>query len=238
MKRMLKALALTLVLVLVLSTAATAAGPPTIVINGKTMKTSDPTVIENGRTMVPLRAIFSELGQPVNWNPADRSITSGNIWLQVNNQTAYVGDTEITLDVPAKIINGRTYVPLRFIADSLGKNVKWVPESNRVEITEKAVKLPLSIALETPLEGSFEGNTLVVKFGLKNIGRGYISKVKSVKLEVDRENGIEVATKTFYDIPLNIAPGEKKVVTVRFENVTPFNVNIIGIHDYNSFVLE
>jgi len=118
---------------------AFAEAPPSIFINGTQLVTENPPVIENDRTLVPLRACFEALNQQVNWNGSDRSITSGNIWLQIDNNIAKVGETTVTLDVPAKLINDRTYVPLRFIAESLGKDVKWNGAENRVDISDKPV---------------------------------------------------------------------------------------------------
>ena len=42
---------------------------------------------------------------------------------------------ERILDVPAKLINGRTMVPVRFIAETLGCIVKWDPDNKIVSIT-------------------------------------------------------------------------------------------------------
>ncbi|OPY57969.1 MAG: hypothetical protein A4E55_01274 [Pelotomaculum sp. PtaU1.Bin035] len=110
---------------------------PSIFINGTQLITENPPVIENDRTLVPLRACFEALNQEVIWNDSDQSIISGNIWLQINNPLAKAGEKNVTLDVPAKLINDRTYVPLRFIAESLGKDVNWNGEEYRVDILDK-----------------------------------------------------------------------------------------------------
>ncbi|RYD02148.1 hypothetical protein N752_27235 [Desulforamulus aquiferis] len=114
-----------------------AAAPPAIYINESSLVTENRVVIEEGRTLLPLRAIFEAMGQEVVWNADDRSITSGGIWLQIDNPTATVDGTEVTLDVSAKIIDNSTYVPLRFVAESLGKDVNWNGEQNRVDIMDK-----------------------------------------------------------------------------------------------------
>lgn len=129
--------ALTLCLLLLSTSLAMAATPPTIYINQNSLVTENPAVIEEGRTLLPLRAIFEAVGQEVVWNADDQSITSGGIWLQIDNPTATVDGEEVTLDVPAKIIDNSTYVPLRFIAESLGKDVNWDGDQNRVDIVDK-----------------------------------------------------------------------------------------------------
>ncbi|WP_192902987.1 copper amine oxidase N-terminal domain-containing protein, partial [Pelotomaculum propionicicum] len=58
----------------------------------------------------------------------------GNINLQIDNTKAKVGVQQVTLDVSPKIIDDRTYIPLRFIAESIGAKVNWNGEKHSVEI--------------------------------------------------------------------------------------------------------
>lgn len=113
---------------------AYASNSPTIYLNGIQLETSVPTVIENDRTLIPMRDLFESLNRSVYWNPNEYSITSGDIWLQINNPIAYVGGKQITLDVSAKLINDRTYVPIRFITESLGSTVNYNAQNDRIDI--------------------------------------------------------------------------------------------------------
>lgn len=86
-------------------------------------------LIEDGRTLVPIRAIFEVLNCNVNWD-SDSScaiVESGTtkIVIPANSNTAFINGTESTLDVPAKIVNDRIMVPLRFISESIDKTVIW-----------------------------------------------------------------------------------------------------------------
>lgn len=89
--------------------------------------------IINSRTMVPLRKIFEVLGCEIDWNDETRTViaTKANreITLQINNNKAIKQENgskqEITLDVAPVIVNNRTLVPLRFIAEALDKQVGW-----------------------------------------------------------------------------------------------------------------
>ena len=56
------------------------------------------------------------------------------IELPINSKTATFNGEEIELDVPAKIENGRTLVPLRFIAEILGCEVEYIAEEDKVVI--------------------------------------------------------------------------------------------------------
>ena len=97
-------------------------------------------VIENGRTLVPLRAIFEKIGATVEWDGNTQTVkaTKGDISisLTINNTTAYKNGQAITLDVPAKILNGRTLVPVRFIADCFGVNVEWIQDTKTVYLSQ------------------------------------------------------------------------------------------------------
>jgi hypothetical protein len=59
-------------------------------------------MIINGRTLVPLAAIFNALQRSVNWDSVNRVITSGPIWLQIDNTIAEVSGQAVQLDVPPK----------------------------------------------------------------------------------------------------------------------------------------
>jgi hypothetical protein len=102
--------------------------------------------IVNGRTMVPLREIFEALGFTVNWQPDTQQITGikGNltIVLTVGSNTALVGQNQISLDVPPQVIQGRTMVPLRFIAESANTYVSWDGDNQIVRISTNSQRPP------------------------------------------------------------------------------------------------
>jgi len=87
-----------------------------------------PTMV-NGRVLVPIRAISEALGADVKWDSAAKTviITQGAkvIKLTVNSNYAYIDGAKTTLDVSAKIINGRTLVPIRFVGTAFGEQVGW-----------------------------------------------------------------------------------------------------------------
>lgn len=98
-------------------------------LDGQPLATSTAPVQMNGRTLVPLRDIFEALGATVNWNAAAQTIlaTRGTtqIGLAINNRTASVNGAPVTLDQAATLVNGRTFVPLRFVAEATGAKVDW-----------------------------------------------------------------------------------------------------------------
>ncbi len=100
----------------------------------------------NDRTMVPMRKIFETLGANVEWDGALQKVTATTeekkISLQIENESATVEDLKtnevknIKLDSVPVILNERTMVPVRFIAESLDKQVGWDGENQVVVIID------------------------------------------------------------------------------------------------------
>jgi hypothetical protein len=109
---------------------------------------NDVTIIANGRTMLPLREVLTNLGvqnddQHIIWDAAKRSVTVKKddkvIYLEVGKTVGNVNGSEIAIDVAPIIYpkNNRTYIPARFVAESLGKEVIWDASTRSVLITDK-----------------------------------------------------------------------------------------------------
>ncbi|MEW6663074.1 MAG: ABC transporter substrate-binding protein [Bacillota bacterium] len=107
--------------------------------------------IENGRMLVPMRPIFEALGVKVNWDNAARAVEAvgekSRIRLVVDSLAATKDGQQVKLDVPARIINGQTMVPLRFVGEALGAVVEWDPTTRTVNVTSMASVQELTIGL-------------------------------------------------------------------------------------------
>ncbi|HQJ56262.1 MAG TPA: stalk domain-containing protein [Caldisericia bacterium] len=118
-------------------------GKKTASINGVSKEIDAPPFIKDGRTLVPIRFIAETFGALVDWDATTQSITitldtkNIKIILQINNKTAVVNNNKVTLDVPPIIVNGRTFVPLRFIAESFGAEVLWDGDLKKITIIYK-----------------------------------------------------------------------------------------------------
>jgi len=127
-------------------------------------------VIRDKRTLVPIRPIAEGLGFDVQWNSQTRTvmITKGanSVKLVVSQKIAKRNGETITLDVPAQIINQRTMVPVRFIAEALNYDVNWTAATQTVLITDKAVstnpgaQLPGQTPTEKPAEKPAAANLI------------------------------------------------------------------------------
>ncbi len=93
----------------------------------------------NGRVLVPLRGVLEKLGAYVDWDPAGQLVTAQrgdtSINLHIGSTQARVNNQPVTLDVPAEIYHGSTMVPLRFMSEALGADVRWEPTQYAVMIT-------------------------------------------------------------------------------------------------------
>ncbi|HWP97935.1 MAG TPA: copper amine oxidase N-terminal domain-containing protein [Syntrophomonadaceae bacterium] len=94
---------------------------------GKGQNYSQNPIDENGRLLVPLRQFAEALGYDVTWNNEDYSISMTNdshtVWMQVDNPRANKDGLMVELDVPPRIVNGRTMIPLRFVAETAGYSI-------------------------------------------------------------------------------------------------------------------
>ncbi|MBP3361725.1 MAG: PT domain-containing protein [Clostridia bacterium] len=119
---------------------------PVMTVNGAN-KEIDPgmgtvPVIINERTLLPVRAVVEELGGIVNWNGDTREVTlnygTDEILLTIDSDVAYLNNEAKTLDSKPTIINDRTMLPIRFIAENFGFGVDWNGEEQIVTITKTA----------------------------------------------------------------------------------------------------
>ncbi len=112
-----------------------------IYVDGEFLEFDVAPVIEEGRVLIPLRAVFESLGASVEWVSSTKTVIGQldgiTLSLQIGSKKAIVNGTEYTLDVPGKIVNGRTLVPLRFVSESFGADVKWDGNTKTVYVTSK-----------------------------------------------------------------------------------------------------
>lgn len=103
-------------------------------------------VVERGRVLLPLRATFSALGATVGYDARHRIVvarTPGHeLQLRLGSQTALVDARPVRLDVPARSVAGRAYVPLRFVAQALGAAVAF--DSRTLFVSIRTRNAPLT----------------------------------------------------------------------------------------------
>ena len=115
-------------------------------VDGKPLKLSTaPYMSKQGSVMVPMRAIFEALGAGVKWEGTTQTITATQklsdgtddvvVSLTLDKNSALVDGQAVTLSQAAVLSGGSTFVPLRFVAESLGASVEWNKTTFHVSIT-------------------------------------------------------------------------------------------------------
>lgn len=119
-------------------------GSNSFTVNGKMRTLDSPPIIKNSRTLLPIRAVVEALGGTAGWDPVTKKVTvslgSTAIELWIGKNIAKVNGLDIPIDaanpkVVPEIINSRTMLPLRFIAENLGCTVEWDGTTKTIKIT-------------------------------------------------------------------------------------------------------
>jgi hypothetical protein len=96
------------------------------------------------RTIVPVRAIVEVLGGSISYDDSSRLVTivfkDKTIKLWIDNDTAEVNGMKLKIDtnnssVKPIIINSRTMLPVRFVAENLGCSVNWDDKTRKITLT-------------------------------------------------------------------------------------------------------
>ncbi len=98
-----------------------------------------PPVIINGQAYLPIRSVSESFGAAVDWDQESLTVTVSTeyatITSRINNTTAYIDGEPTQIDGPSLLLAGRTYVPLRFISESLGLQVDWHAPTQIIQIS-------------------------------------------------------------------------------------------------------
>jgi len=102
-------------------------------------------MVKNGTTLVQLRPLFEALGITMKWDGGKRIVTGQKTGLtfalQIDSVDAKINGKKIKLTEAARIVNGNTVVPLRFIGEATDALVHWDREYNEIAIyTDQLLK--------------------------------------------------------------------------------------------------
>jgi len=124
-------------------------GKKTALVDGVSWPLDVPPQIAKGRTVVPVRFIAEAFRYKIVYDSVDQSITitfgTTLVYMQINNTEATVSLIEdgkkkikfVMLEAPPFIQNGRTLVPVRFVAEAFGARVDWNSKEQKITITLK-----------------------------------------------------------------------------------------------------
>ncbi len=111
-----------------------------VTVNGEYVTFDTLPMLDNDRTLVPLRAVFEKMGAKVGWSDDTQTVTaerSGRkISLVIGENIITVNGEKHEIDVPAKLVEDRTMVPVRAISEAMGADVEWDEQNQTVVITD------------------------------------------------------------------------------------------------------
>ncbi len=151
-----KVLSLILVIAMIFSFATAIAEEKlvSVEVNGKMLTFDVNPIIVDGRTLVPLRAIFEELGATVDWEDETQTVTSKKgdttVTLQIGTPSITVNNVAKALDVPGQLVNSRTLVPIRAVSEAFGAKVNWSEEEWKVTIETEPEEVTPPVKEEKP----------------------------------------------------------------------------------------
>ncbi|MDQ7823651.1 MAG: copper amine oxidase N-terminal domain-containing protein [Candidatus Eremiobacteraeota bacterium] len=128
-----------------------------VYINNRLITFDQPPAMIQGNILVPMRGVFEELGAEVKWKAATRTIyakrDTTEIVIQIGAPFASVSGKTTELAAPAAMVKGRTMVPLRFVSEALGAEVKWLGATKTVMITHGGGSGPTAVQTPQPPAG-------------------------------------------------------------------------------------
>ena len=221
-------------------------GSPAMSVNGKDMPIDEQgtvPVIVNDRTLLPIRAVVEQMGGTVDCNGDTKEVTlsygDDEIKLTIDSADAYLNGEKQTLDAAPTVINDRTMLPIRFIAESFKFNVEWNASEQTITITKS--KTNEEATVKQPEEKQETQNStsksLVVYFSATG-------NTKSLAEKIAEESGSDifeiVPEEPYTSEDLNYSnsncrankeqndPTARPAISNKIENIDDYDVILIG----------
>lgn len=157
-------------------------GNPVMTVNGEEKNIDDEgtvPIVEKDRTLVPIRAIIEAMDGKVEWDGNTNTVvlTVGDdvMKLVIDSEKAFFNEEEYTLDSAPKVINDRTMLPIRFIAEKFKFSVDWDEKTSTITIT-KNISVNSDVTNNDPQAAS---KTLVVYYSATGSTEKVANYIKS-----------------------------------------------------------
>lgn len=219
-------------------------------------------IIENGRVLVPIKFVSEAIGAEVVWNGDDRTVfvkkgkKELKLWIG-SRLIKYGNDGYGVSDVAPKIINDRTYVPLRVVSNAMGIGIDWHGDTRSVYVDSNESSAPekfydtsmlsiennhvirgqLTIDVSIPTDANISETKLLLLD--PETGRGYVvvrayGVVNSITyLPKVEDQGQKVLILATYDTDRNFVSGHAVGVSI---DVKP-SVTVLGTIDNGTITI-
>ena len=223
MKKLIRNLFILSILLIGLMNTGTKAASLNLIIDGNNVTKSASPIVKNRRTLVPLRFIGETLGKEVLWNNDEKSVTVSdeNTSFKLYIDSKIIDNSDGTLkftDVAPCIVNRKTYLPLRAIAELMNIGVGYDKASSTVTI-DSAVFNPVEES--TTIVGLMPNQTINTKMNFSFVTNKNFAKAKLLLLN-DKNEGYIQDVKTSTAEALEFLPslkneGNKKLLLALYD---------------------
>lgn len=223
MKKLIRNLFILSILLLGLMNTGTKAASLNLIIDGNNVTKSASPIVKNRRTLVPLRFIGEALGKEVLWNNDEKSVTVSdeNTSFKLYIDSKIIDNSDGTLkftDVAPCIVNRKTYLPLRAIAELMNIGVGYDKASSTVTI-DSAVFNPVEES--TTIVGLMPNQTINTKMNFSFVTNKNFAKTKLLLLNDKNEGYIQdvktSAAETLEFLPSLKDEGNKKLLLALYD---------------------
>lgn len=218
-------------------------GSPVMTVNGNDIPIDEQgtvPVIINDRTLLPVRAVVEQMGGTVGWNGETREVTltcaEDEIKLTIDSTKALLNGEVQTLDTAPTVINDRTMLPIRFIAESFNFSVLWNGDEQAVTITgtKPEEQAPVIQPVETQEPSS---KSLVVYFSATGNTKSLAEKIAE---EADSDIFEIVPEEPYTSADLNYSNSDcrankehndetaRPAISSKLENIDSYDTIFIG----------
>ena len=185
----------TLILVMMAMPISGATISPAVHLNGVELAFDSPPYIVDGRTMVPVRAITEALGAQVDWDGETEIITisifeTTTLYLKIGISAYVINGNSYVMDAAPEIREGRTMVPLRFVAEGLGCDVIWHEATSSVELTKEGFVVSEAFAVNKDYTDE-DLLWLARIVNVEGLDIGYEAKLAIANVVINRAKGDE-----------------------------------------------
>lgn len=223
MKKLIRNLFILSILLLGLMNAGTKAASLNLIIDGNNVTKSASPIVKNRRTLVPLRFIGEALGKEVLWNNDEKSVTVSdeNASFKLYIDSKIIDNSDGTLkftDVAPCIVNRKTYLPLRAIAELMNIGVGYDKASSTVTIDSSTYN---PVEESTTIVGLMPNQTINTKMNFSFVTNKNFAKAKLLLLNDKNEGYIQdvktSAAETLEFLPSLKDEGNKKLVLALYD---------------------
>lgn len=207
-----------------------------LVVDGSDITELSAPVIVEDRVLVTVRFVAEELGAEVLWDGENRTVEvnkdDDNLKLVIDSRLVQYdnGETCQIVDVAPRIIDDRTYVPLRLVSNALGVGIEWDDDSRTVHVdSEKASEVEpfYDMDIVSLKDGQTINGKTEITIEVSDEYRDIEGEVRILFLDRDTATGFikdrgKVTETTFTLIPGVDDKGDKVIAAVLYDEEGAF----------------